>query len=133
MGAHILGDFRQQKIGHPQSYFEQRDCWVDCRTPGMLEIDKEANIGWCVNFITLSHNVDPGMFGQTVARKIKIGKHAFIAAFATLYNCEIGEGAVVACGTVVRSQDVRPWTMVAGNPAKVIAEYDHTAKRWAYL
>jgi maltose O-acetyltransferase len=31
----------------------------------------------------------------------------------------IGEGAVVAAGSVV-TKDVEPWTMVAGNPARVI-------------
>jgi acetyltransferase-like isoleucine patch superfamily enzyme len=37
----------------------------------------------------------------------------------------------VAAGTVVRSQEVKPWVMVAGNPAKVIARFvDGT---WQYL
>jgi acetyltransferase-like isoleucine patch superfamily enzyme len=31
----------------------------------------------------------------------------------------IGEGAVVAAGSVV-VKDVEPWTVVGGNPAKVI-------------
>ena len=31
----------------------------------------------------------------------------------------IGEGAVVAAGAVV-TKDVEPWTVIGGNPAKVI-------------
>ena len=35
----------------------------------------------------------------------------------------IGEGAVVAAGSVV-ANDVPPWTIVAGNPAKVVRQID---------
>ncbi|MCH5225010.1 MAG: acyltransferase [Muribaculaceae bacterium] len=41
------------------------------------------------------------------------------------FNCiilkgvKIGEGAIVAAGSVV-TKDVQPWTMVGGNPAKLI-------------
>ncbi len=38
-----------------------------------------------------------------------------------LKGVEIGEGAVVAAGSVV-TKSVPPWTIVAGNPAKVIKE-----------
>lgn len=37
---------------------------------------------------------------------------------------EIGEGAIVASGAVV-TKDVPPYTVVAGNPAKVIKEIEH--------
>jgi galactoside O-acetyltransferase len=36
-----------------------------------------------------------------------------------LKGVEIGEGAVVAAGSVV-TKSVLPWTVVAGNPARVI-------------
>lgn len=38
-----------------------------------------------------------------------------------LKGVEIGEGSVVAAGSVV-TKNVPPWTVVAGNPAKVIRE-----------
>ena len=130
MSAHILGDPETQKLGHPIEYFVGRDCWIDCRVKDMLDIHPEANFGWNVTIISETHDVMPGMFGRTFGRPCRIGPHAFIAAFALLYNCTIGEGAVVACGSVVRSCDVEPWTMVAGNPAVPIKRFNHATKNW---
>jgi len=96
----------------------------------MIEIDPTANIGWCVKMVVQTHNIDPGMFGQVNSRPIKIGPQAFIAGFVTLYNCEIGEGAVVACGSVVRSQKLEPWTVYAGNPAVPVKRYNFNSKKW---
>ena len=38
------------------------------------------------------------------------------------------ESLLVAAGTVVRGQNVAPYTMVAGNPARVIARWD--GEKW---
>ncbi len=131
MSAHILGSTSSQPHCElPQSYFEERDCWVDCRVPDMLHISREANIGWCVNLICMTHDIDPGMFGRLTGRRIIIHPKAFVAGFCTLYNCEIGEGAVVAVGSVVRSQKVEPWTVVAGNPAVVVKRLNQTTQKW---
>lgn len=72
--------------------------------------------------ITLSH--DPADYNKGVVPKpVIIHKNAWICSRAILYNCEIGEGAVVAIGAVVRSMKVEPFTMVAGNPARVIKKF----------
>ena len=48
--------------------------------------------------------------------------NAWIATGATiLLGVTIGEGAVVGACAVV-TKDVEPWTVVAGNPAKVIKQ-----------
>jgi acetyltransferase-like isoleucine patch superfamily enzyme len=60
-----------------------------------------------------------------------VDKGAWIGSNSVLYNCHIGEGAIVAIGTVVRSQEVKPWVMVAGNPARVMARY--VDEHWQYL
>lgn len=131
MGAHILGDFRTQpNCGLSQSYFEQRDCFLDCREPNMLNISSEANIGYENHFITQTHDINPGKFGRLTGRPIVIGAKAFITSFCTLYHCFIGEGAVVAVGSVVRSMSVEPWTVVEGNPARIIKRYNFETCEW---
>ncbi len=52
--------------------------------------------------------------------KITIGKNAWIACNCTLLKgVTIGEGSVVAAGSVV-TRSVPPFTLVGGNPARVI-------------
>lgn len=53
---------------------------------------------------------------------VKIGDKAWIGFNSILLKgVTIGEGAVVAAGSVV-TKDVPPWTIVAGNPARVVRE-----------
>ena len=53
---------------------------------------------------------------------IKICDKAWIGARVTiLKGVTIGEGAVVGAGSVV-TKSVPPWTIVAGNPAKIVRE-----------
>lgn len=55
-----------------------------------------------------------------VVGKIVIGEDAFVGVRAlVLPGVVVGDGAVVGGGAVV-SKDIEPWTIVAGNPAKLI-------------
>lgn len=59
------------------------------------------------------------VFGETFGR-VEIARDAWIGAgVIILPDVTIGEGAVVGAGAVV-TQDVAPFTVVAGNPAKLI-------------
>jgi acetyltransferase-like isoleucine patch superfamily enzyme len=51
-----------------------------------------------------------------ISNKVWIGFNCII-----LKGVTIGEGSVVGAGSVV-TKDVPPWTIVAGNPARVIRE-----------
>jgi len=64
---------------------------------------------------------DQLMNKQPYNRKpIKIGNDVWIGACAiVLKGVTIGDGAIVAAGAVV-TKDVEPYTIVAGNPAKMI-------------
>lgn len=53
---------------------------------------------------------------------VKIGRGAWIGAKSIiLKGVAIGEGAIVGAGSVV-TRDVAPWTVVGGNPARLIRE-----------
>ena len=59
---------------------------------------------------------------ESFVAPVIVRKHAWIAINVTvLPGVEIGEGAIVSAGSVV-SKDVPPFTVVRGNPAKVVAD-----------
>ena len=61
---------------------------------------------------------------QTVSAPVTIEDDAWIGFKATvLKGVRIGRGAIVSAGAVV-TKDVEAWTVVAGNPARVIAELE---------
>jgi len=61
---------------------------------------------------------------------VKIGDNVFLGVKSSiLKNVTIGERAVVAADAVV-TRDVPAYSMVAGNPAKIIKRYDFEKKEW---
>lgn len=63
------------------------------------------------------------------SKKIKVCSHAWIGMNAIiLKGVTIGEGAIVGAGSVV-TKDVPAWTIVGGNPAKVIKEIPQELRR----
>lgn len=68
---------------------------------------------------TASHEVKSETFELKTA-PIVLGNGVWVAAKAIILpGVTIGEGAVVAAGSVV-AKDVAPWTIVGGNPARII-------------
>jgi galactoside O-acetyltransferase len=61
-------------------------------------------------------------WGNVTRQPVIIGDKAWVGARAIiLKGVTVGEGGVIAAGSVV-TKDVPPWTIVGGNPAKVIRE-----------
>lgn len=116
-----------------RGYFAERNIDLDLR--GTLVISKDSYWGFDIKVITLSHpignGVETGMTKPVLDKPVIVKPHAWIGSGAFLYNCIIGEGAVVAVGAVVRSAEVKANTMVAGNPARVIARFKEDG--WHYL
>lgn len=75
-----------------------------------------------VGIYTATHPLDPDErnSGQEFGRPITIGNDVWIGGSATICpGVTIGDGAVIAAGAVV-VKDVPPYTVVGGNPAKII-------------
>lgn len=87
---------------------------------GGITIGEGSLIGHNVVLATLNHDMDPEHRKDLHPAPIKIGKHVWIGANATVCpGVTIGDGAVVAAGAVV-TKDVPANTVVGGVPAKVI-------------
>lgn len=75
-------------------------------------------IGPHVSLLTVNHDFDN--LWSLSGKPIILKKNAWIAAKATILpGVTVGEGAVVAAAAVV-TKDVEPYTIVGGNPAKLI-------------
>lgn len=79
----------------------------------------DVSIGPEATILTLGHDPQSLTFADR-GGDVVIGDHAWIAYRAIILpGVTVGEGAVVGAGSVV-TQDVAPYTIVAGNPARFI-------------
>lgn len=84
-----------------------------------IEIGNHVAVAPEVTFLTAGHDHTKLNLPDTAA-SIRVGDYAWIGARSIiLQGVTIGEGAVVAAGSVV-TRDVEPYTIVAGIPAKKI-------------
>lgn len=104
---------------------------IDCR--GQITIEKDVFAGHDVMILTSFH--DYNLFGEerktsAGSKPVHIKEGVWLATRCIILpGVTIGEHAVIGAGAVV-SKNVEPYTMVAGNPAKVIKKYNHTEKTW---
>ena len=98
---------------------------IDSVHPEYVEIVEGAWITRDVKIIT-HFNPTPTIkkiAGGKYVKKVSIGKGALILVGAIILpGVRIGEGAVVGAGAVV-TKDVPDYTVVAGNPARVIKSF----------
>ncbi|WP_282397560.1 acyltransferase [Pseudomonas sp. PS01298] len=100
------------------SFIGQRS-FIQLHAPVRIGAHVAINEG--VRILTGTHAIDDPAWRLKVAAVV-IGDYAWIATGAMILpGVTIGEGAVVGAGSVV-NRDVEPFTVVAGNPARVVRQ-----------
>jgi acetyltransferase-like isoleucine patch superfamily enzyme len=97
--------------------------FFDAEHPEFVEIEDEASIA--VGAIIVAHSAGSpfqavrGIFHES-PKRVVLKKGCWVGAGAIILpGVEVGEGAIVAAGAVV-SNNVPPYTVVAGNPARAV-------------
>ena len=94
---------------------------------GGISIGDGTLIGHRVTLATINHGLPPDQRHVHNIAPIVIGKDVWIGSGAILLpGVHVGDGAVVAAGSVVR-EDVPPRTIVAGVPARIIKTVEQGA------
>ncbi len=93
------------------------DVYLENEYPDCIEIHDGAQIA--LRSTIMAHFRGAGRV--VVEKDVWVGPHVMIAASAPGQVLTIGEGAVLAAGSVV-TRDVEPFTFVGGVPAKAIAK-----------
>lgn len=100
--------------------------YVDCYSVDRVVIGPRAIVSQYSFLCTATHEYR--VSGRPVVTSpIVIGKRAWVAADAFIGpGVTIGEGAVVGARSSVY-RDVAPWTVVAGNPARILKKHTDSA------
>jgi len=94
---------------------------------GKIDIEKDVLIGSGVQIYVSNHRFDDVALpiyyqGHSLAKSVLIKEGSWIGANAIILpGVTVGKNAVVAAGSIV-TKDVRDFTVVGGNPAKLIKE-----------
>ena len=92
---------------------------VDCYNAAPIVIGNNAVVSQRTYLCTASHDISLASHPQ-IEKPIIIGDRAWVAAEAFIGpGVTVGEGAVVGARAAV-FKNVEPWTVVGGNPARVI-------------
>jgi putative colanic acid biosynthesis acetyltransferase WcaF len=92
---------------------------VDCYCVAPVRLGIHVTISQYAHLCTATHDYDQPTF-PLVTRAIWVNDYAWVAAGAFVApGVTIGEGAIVGARAVV-AKDVRPWTVVVGNPARQV-------------
>lgn len=98
-----------------------RNCTIDAR--GKVAIGNSVSISHNVSIITGSHDINSNNF-IGIFKPIVIEDYVFLGiGCIILQGVKIGKGAVVCAGAIV-TKDVKPYSIVAGIPAKVVGKRD---------
>lgn len=120
------GVYCSTKIWAPWNLILGQNAWlgpdVICYNQALVSIGEDAIVSQYAYLCTAGHDVSKRICAEEGLRiaPIRIEKDAWVGTRAFVgMGVTIGEGAVVGASASVY-KDVEPWTVVGGNPAKVI-------------
>lgn len=109
---------------------------------GMLDIGEGTQIGAWVGVFTHSSHIAIRIYGNHYSNvlehekigfciePVKIGRYVFVGAGAKILpGVSIGDGTLISAGAIV-SKSVEPFSIVSGNPAKVIGDVRDIDKKY---
>lgn len=115
--------------------FVDRDVYFDTIWPELISIGEGCGIVSCCVLLTHQRDFSKYYIGSRVheldyiVKPINIGDHVSIGTGTIILpGITVGNGAIISAGSVVR-KDVAPYTLVAGNPAKLITKFKHRTKQ----
>lgn len=117
--------YSSAKVYYPANLvMEEHTCLasgVDCYNVAPITIKAHSTVSQGAYLCTASHDISDAEH-HLITASIIIESQAWVAADAFIgMGVTVGEGAVVGARACV-FKDVEPWTVVGGNPAKVIKE-----------
>ena len=129
--ANILGPWTLRPIGSARNISIGAGCFLNteirfCCPVETVTIGNRVMIGPRVSFETVSHGLlyRKGEGRRNEHAAIVVDDEAWIGAgVIVLQGVTIGKGAVVAAGAVV-TNDVQPFTLVGGVPARILRTLD---------
>ena len=121
----VLFRFTGMKIGK-NCHISQKAI-PDPLLPELIEFEEGSGCGIGVKLLT--HNAMNIQHGSFSFGPIKVGKNARIGAYSVILpGVTIGEGSIIGAHSLV-SEDIPPYSIAFGSPAKVIRELTDDEKR----
>jgi acetyltransferase-like isoleucine patch superfamily enzyme len=116
----ILTDFKVSTVGNikiGKNSVINNSCRFDNRFP--IKIGNNVSISYGTHILTKGHLPDDPLF-KTFGKAVVIEDYAWICTNSIILpGVNVGKGAVVLTGSVV-TKNVEPYSIVGGNPAKII-------------
>jgi len=118
----LLQRMKGVKIG--RNVFLGPGCYLDPTRPNLLEIEDDVSLAGRITILTHSEPTAPlrEILGQSARlfAKVRIKRGTLVGVNSIILpGVTIGENCMVSAGSVV-AKDVPPYTIVAGNPARVV-------------
>ncbi|HUJ55417.1 MAG TPA: acyltransferase [Gaiellaceae bacterium] len=119
---------RRRGVGVGRRVFIGTEVFIDDASPSSVTIEDDVTVA--AQATILGHAYYPRHFHRllgdeatTEQRRTTIGRGAFLGLRSTILpGVTVGEYAIVGAGAVV-AEDVAPYTMVVGVPARVVREF----------